>query len=210
MEHLEKRFEIDVPVSVAYNQWTQFEQFPEFMDGVKDVRQLDDTHVHWRASVAGVEKEWEAEITEQVPDQLIAWRSTVGVPNGGRVRFAELPGGRTCIDLELDYEPQNALEKAGDALGFVSRKVDKTVEDFRRLLERRREETGAWRGEVHGGRTQPRDAAAHGLGGAAAAGNPAGRGVAPGGAGGAFPGSTGGTPGAGGGKPGATPGGSMD
>jgi uncharacterized membrane protein len=148
MERAHKSFEIDVPVRTAYNQWTQFEEFPRFMDGVKEVRQLDDTHLHWCASIAGKDKEWDAEITEQVPDQVIAWRSTSGNPNSGRVRFDPIGADRTRIDLEMEYEPQGALEKAGDAMGVVSRQIDKTVDDFRQFIEKRGRETGAWRGRV--------------------------------------------------------------
>jgi uncharacterized membrane protein len=151
MERIHKTFEIGVPVRTAYNQWTQFEDFPRFMDGVMEVRQIDDTHLHWRASLAGTEKEWDAEIIEQVPDQVIAWRSISGVPNAGAVRFEPLSPERTRVSLEMEYEPQNAVEKAGDALGIVSRKLDRTIEDFSDFIERRGRETGAWRGEVHGG-----------------------------------------------------------
>ena len=152
MERMEKTFEVDAPVRVAYNQWTQFEEFPQFMQGVKEVRQLDDTRLHWRASVAGVDKEWDAQITEQVPDQVIAWRSTSGAKNAGEVRFEPLGADRTRIRLAMSYEPENALEKAGDALGIVSAQVEKTVDDFKDFIERRGRETGGWRGEVHGGR----------------------------------------------------------
>jgi uncharacterized membrane protein len=152
MERLQKTFEIDVPVRTAYNQWTQFEDFPEFMDGVEEVRQIDDTHLHWRASVAGKEKDWDAEITEQVPDQVIAWRSTSGAPNAGHVRFEPLGADRTRVLLAMEYEPETAVEKAGDAVGVLSRKIDKTVDDFKEFIEQRGQETGAWRGEVHGGR----------------------------------------------------------
>ena len=152
MQRMEKTFEIGVPVSAAYNQWTQFEEFPQFMDGVKEVRQLDDTHLHWRASVAGKEKEWDAEITEQVPDKVIAWRSTAGAPNSGQVRFEPLGADRTRIQLAMEYEPETAVEKAGDKMGMTSRKIEKTVEDFRQFIEKRGRETGGWRGEVHGGR----------------------------------------------------------
>ncbi len=154
MERLQKTFEIGVPVSTAYNQWTQFEDFPRFMDGVVEVRQLDDTHIHWRASLAGTEREWDAEITEQVPDRVIAWRSISGVPNAGAVRFEPLSPERTRVSLEMQYEPQSAAEKAGDALGVVSRKLDRTIEDFSDFIEKRGRETGAWRGEVHGGRRE--------------------------------------------------------
>ena len=150
MERLQKTFEVRVPPQAAYNQWTQFEEFPNFMEDVHEVRQVDDTHIHWRASVGGKEKEWDAEITEQVPDRVIAWRSVSGAPNAGRVTFEPAGADGTRIHLQMEYEPENAVEKAGDALGFVSRKVDKTVEDFKQYLERRGRETGAWRGEVHG------------------------------------------------------------
>ncbi|HET7729845.1 MAG TPA: SRPBCC family protein [Usitatibacter sp.] len=157
MEKLQKSFEVAVPVRAAYNQWTQFEQFPRFMDGVKEVRQIDDTHVHWHASVAGVDKEWDAEITEQVPDQVIAWHSVSGPRNAGEVRFEPLDRERTRIQLTMEYEPDGALEKAGDALGFTSRQLDRTVDGFREFLERRGRETGGWRGEVHDGEESPGD-----------------------------------------------------
>jgi uncharacterized membrane protein len=153
MERIEKTFEIDVPVRTVYNQWTQFEEFPRFMDGVKEVRQIDDTHLHWRASIAGKEKEWDAEITEQVPDQRIAWRSTSGAPNAGTVRFEPLNRGRTRVMLSMEYEPEGLVEKAGDAVGVVSHKVEDAVEKFKELVEKRGVESGAWRGEVHGGTT---------------------------------------------------------
>jgi uncharacterized membrane protein len=153
MERIEKTFEIDVPVRTVYNQWTQFEDFPRFMDGVKEVRQLDDTHLHWRASIAGKEKEWDAEITEQVPDQRIAWRSTSGALNAGTVRFEPLNKGRTRVMLSMEYEPEGVVEKAGDAVGVFSHKVESAVEKFKHLVEKRGVESGAWRGEVHGGTT---------------------------------------------------------
>ena len=159
MERMEKTFEIGVPVRAAYNQWTQFEEFPQFMDGIEEVRQLDDTHLHWRASVAGKEKEWDAEITEQVPDKVIAWRSTSGAPNSGVVRFEPLGADRTRIALSMEYEPETAVEKAGDKMGIPSRRIDKTVDDFKEFIEKRGRETGGWRGEVHGGREQSRGGA---------------------------------------------------
>jgi uncharacterized membrane protein len=142
MERLQKTFEIECPVRTVYNQWTQFEEFPRFMEGVKEVRQLDDTHLHWRASIAGKEKEWEAEIIEQVPDQRIAWRSTSGAPNAGTVRFEPLNKGRTRVLLSMEYEPQGFVEKSGDALGLVSNKVEDAVERFKQLVETRRAESG--------------------------------------------------------------------
>jgi uncharacterized membrane protein len=151
MERVTKSFEINAPVQKVYNQWTQFEDFPRFMDGVKEVRQLDDTHLHWRASIAGKDKEWDAEIVEQVPDQRIAWRSTSGAPNAGSVRFEPLNKDRSRVHLTMEYEPQGFIENVGDAVGIVDRKVEKAVENFKRLIEQRGQETGAWRGEVHGG-----------------------------------------------------------
>jgi uncharacterized membrane protein len=152
MERIEKTFEVDCPVGTAYNQWTQFEEFPRFMEGVDEVRQLDDTHLHWKAKIAGKAKEWDSEIVEQVPDEVIAWRSTSGAPNAGTVRFEPLASERTRIKLTMEYEPKGFLENTGDALGIVSHKVEDAVERFKDLLEKRRSETGAWRGEVHGGR----------------------------------------------------------
>ena len=151
MERIEKTFDIDCPVRTVYNQWTQFEEFPRFMDGVKEVRQVDDTHLHWKASIAGKEKEWDAEITEQVPDQRIAWRSTAGVLNAGTVRFEQVAQDRSRVHLTMEYEPKGLIENVGDAMGMVDRKLDKAVEDFKKLIEQRGQETGAWRGEVHGG-----------------------------------------------------------
>ena len=152
MERIEKTIEVRCPVRSAYNQWTQFEEFPKFMTGVKEVRQLDDTHVHWRAEVWGKDKEWDAEIIEQVPDQRIAWRSTTGdAPNAGAVRFEPLGPDRTRINLTMEYEPQGMLEKAGDALGVMSGRLETTVKQFKEYIENRGAETGAWRGEVRGG-----------------------------------------------------------
>ena len=140
--------EVDVPVSTAYNQWTQFEDFPKFMAGVLEVRQLDDRHLHWRARIAGKEEQWDAEITEQVPDRLIAWRSTSGLRNEGRVTFERLSEGRTRIDLRLDYEPRGMTEKVGDALGAVSMRARGNLQRFKTFLEERGSETGGWRGSI--------------------------------------------------------------
>ena len=155
MERITKSFDIDAPVRTVYNQWTQFDEFPRFMEGVKEVRQLDDTHLHWRAQIGGKEKEWDAEIVEQVPDQRIAWRSTSGAPNAGSVRFAPLNPGRTRVDLTMEYEPKGMIENVGDAVGVVDRKIGSAVDKFKQLLEQRQQETGAWRGEVRGGQKMP-------------------------------------------------------
>lgn len=145
---VEESIEVNVPVSTAYNQWTQFEEFPSFMDNVHEVRQLDDTHLHWRADVAGKEKEWDAEITEQIPDKRIAWRSTSGVRNGGVVTFHKITDTTARIMLQMDYQPEGPLEQIGDAIGAVRRQARADLERFKQLLESRGRETGAWRGTV--------------------------------------------------------------
>ena len=152
MERIEKSVEVKAPVNAVYNQWTQFEEFPRFMAGVKEVKQLDDTHVHWHAEIWGKDKEWDAEITEQVPDQRISWRSISGdAPNAGSVRFEPVGPDRTRVNLTMEYEPQGVIENVGDKLGVMSARVQNTVEDFKKFIEQRGQETGGWRGEVHGG-----------------------------------------------------------
>ena len=148
MVSVDETIEVDVPVTTAYNQWTQFEEFPKFMATVESVRQIDDTHLHWRANVAGKEVEWDAEITEQIPDQRIAWRSTSGVPNAGVVTFHKIRNGRTRIMLQMDYEPQGVTETVGDMFGSVRHTARGDLKRFRKLLEDRGVETGAWRGTV--------------------------------------------------------------
>jgi uncharacterized membrane protein len=148
MAHVEKSIEVSVPVRTAYNQWTQFEEFPRFMEGVEEVRQLDDKRLHWRASLAGKTEEWDASIVEQTPDQVVAWRSTTGTENAGRVSFQPAGPDRTRVTVGIDYDPQGVVEKAGDALGFVSRRVEGDLERFKQFIESRGQETGAWRGEV--------------------------------------------------------------
>ena len=156
MERIEKSVEVNCPIDIVYNQWTQFEELPQFMAGVKEVKQLDDTHVHWRAEIWGKEKEWDSEIVEQVPDQRIAWRSVSGdAPNAGEVRFEPLSEESTCVYLTMEYEPTGAIENIGDALGVMDGRVQSTVEDFKQFIESRGQETGAWRGEVHGGQKMP-------------------------------------------------------
>jgi ribosome-associated toxin RatA of RatAB toxin-antitoxin module len=127
MERVEKTIEVGRPLRTVYNQWTQFEDFPEFMAGVKEVRQIDDTHVHWHAEIWGKDKEWDAEIVEQVPDQCIAWRSTSGAYNAGTVRFEPLGPDRTCVRLEMTYEPEGVVENVADAVGIFSARVQHTV-----------------------------------------------------------------------------------
>jgi uncharacterized membrane protein len=152
MERIEKTIEVDCPIRTVYNQWTQFEEFPEFMAGVKEVKQLDDTHVHWHAEIWGVDKEWDAEITEQVPDERISWKSVSGdAPNAGTVRFEPLGATRTRVRLVMAYEPQGAVENLGDALGVMSGRLQNSVEDFKKYIESRGREGGAWRGTVRDG-----------------------------------------------------------
>ncbi len=147
MATIEKSIDVDVPARVAYNQWTQFEEFPRFMEGVEDVRQVDDTHLRWVADVGGRKKEWTARITEQIPDQRIAWRSEGGDANGGVVTFHKLDDNRSRMMLQLEYEP-DGIESIGDKLGFMSRRVQGDVERFKKFIEARGQETGAWRGTV--------------------------------------------------------------
>ena len=151
MDTVEKSIVVDVPVSTAYNQWTQFEEFPEFMEGVEEVRQEDDTRLFWRANIGGKDVEWEAEIIEQEPDERISWRSTTGVYNAGAVRFEPAGDGGTEVFLRLEYEPEGFFESVGSALGFVGSRVEGDLERFKEFIEERGGETGAWRGEVHGG-----------------------------------------------------------
>jgi uncharacterized membrane protein len=149
MERIEKTIEVDLPVRTVYNQWTQFEEFPRFMDGVKEVRQLDDTHVRWHAEIFGKDKEWDAEITEQVPDQKIGWKSVSGdAPNAGTVRCEPIGAARPRVRLLIAYEPHDNVEKAGDALGVLGGRVEKSVKQFKKYIESRGFENGAWRGEV--------------------------------------------------------------
>ncbi|HWP11550.1 MAG TPA: SRPBCC family protein [Ramlibacter sp.] len=145
---VDESLEVNVPVSTAYNQWTQFAEFPRFMDSVQEVKQLDDTHLHWRASVAGKTKEWDAEITEQIPDQRIAWRSTSGVKNEGVVTFNRIADNKTKIVLHIDCQPETAGEKIGVAVGGVKLTARGNLRRFRDLIEGRGVETGAWRGTI--------------------------------------------------------------
>ncbi|HSP97106.1 MAG TPA: SRPBCC family protein [Candidatus Dormibacteraeota bacterium] len=148
MSVIRRSIEVNVPVSTAYNQWTQFEEFPRFMEGVERVEQLDDRTLYWCAEIAGVRTEWHAEIVEQIPDACISWCSTSGARNAGTVRFTPR-GLRHClVELELEYEPQGAAETVGDWLGVVSGRVDGDLRRFKHFIESRRVETGAWRGAI--------------------------------------------------------------
>ena len=151
MAHVEKSIEVNVPIRTAYNQWTQFEEFPQFMEGVEQVRQLDDKRLHWKASISGKTEEWDAEITEQLPDQIVAWRSTSGAENSGMVTFAPLGADKTKVTVRIGYEPEGIVETVGDKLGFVDRRVQGDLDRFKEFIEGRGGATGAWRGEIHGG-----------------------------------------------------------
>lgn len=148
MEKIEKSIEVEVPAKTVYNQWTQFEDFPHFMEGVKSVKQTDDTHLHWIAEVGGKEKEWDSEIVEQIPDDRIAWHSTSGSTVNGVVTFHYIAPNTTKVMLQMEYDPKGFIENVGDALGFVARRVEGDLERFKKFIENRRQETGAWRGEV--------------------------------------------------------------
>src|SRR5688572_5942387 len=154
MQTVEKSVEVAVPVSRVYNQWTQFEEFPKFMEGVEQVQQLDDKRLHWVAEIGGKRKEWDAEIYEQIPENRIAWRSTSGAPNAGTVVFQPLDANRTRVSLRLAYEPETFGEKVGDALGFVTRRIEGDLERFKEFIQQRGMETGGWRGEIRKGEVQ--------------------------------------------------------
>ena len=148
MSTMEKTVTVDVPVHTAYNQWTQFETFPSFMEGVEEVRQLDDTHLHWKAEIAGVTREWEAEIIDQTPDERITWRAVDGSQNAGTVSFAPEAPEATRVTLRMEFEPEGFAERAADALHVVQGRVEGDLERFKDFIESHGLESGGWRGEV--------------------------------------------------------------
>jgi uncharacterized membrane protein len=148
MSTVTKSVDVNMPIRAAYDQWTQFEEFPRFMEGVKEVRQLDDTHLHWKAEIAGVTKEWDAEITEQHPDERVAWKSTSGAPNAGVVTFHRLDDDHTRVTLQMDVEPEGPIETVGDWAGVLDRQVEEDLDRFTKYITGRGEQTGAWRGNV--------------------------------------------------------------
>jgi uncharacterized membrane protein len=148
MADVTKSIDVNVPVRTAYNQWTQFEEFPRFMEGVKEVRQLDDRRLHWHATIGGKDEQWDAEITEQHPDHRVAWTSTSGDHNAGVVTFHQLSPSETRVTVQLEYEPQGIVENLGDLMGVVDRRVQGDLERFKEFIEARGMETGAWRGDV--------------------------------------------------------------
>jgi uncharacterized membrane protein len=149
MSTIVQSIDVRVPVRTAYNQWTQFEEFPRFMEGVEKVEQLDDTRLHWVAKVAGKQKEWDAEITEQTPDQRVAWTATSGAPNGGVVTFHRIDDSTTRVTVQMEVEPEGPVEAVGAAAGMPDRRVKGDLDRFKEFIESRGSETGAWRGEVN-------------------------------------------------------------
>ena len=156
MPRFEESIDVDVPVRVAYDQWTQFEEFPRFMEGVERVVQRDDKFLDWTAEIAGQRKEWTAEITDQTPDVRIAWKAVSGDENAGAILFQSLDPNRTRLTLRMDVDPQGPVETVGAALGFVERRVRGDLERFKEFIESRGTATGAWRGEIHGERVTDR------------------------------------------------------
>ena len=148
MSLMQKSIELSVPARTAYNQWTQFEEFPKFMEGVKEVKQLDDKRLQWKANIAGKEEEWNAEITEQIPDERIAWTSRGGAMNAGVVTFHRLSDNKSKLMLQVEYVPQGVVEKAGDAMGLITQRVEGDLKRFKSFIESRGQETGAWRGSI--------------------------------------------------------------
>jgi uncharacterized membrane protein len=145
---IEQSVDVEVPVRTAYNQWTQFEEFPRFMSGVESVQQMTDRRLHWIAKIAGARREWDAEITEQTPDQRIAWKTVDGAQNDGVVTFHRLGDNRTRVMLQLEFDPDGLLEKTGDALGVVRARTHGDLDRFRDFVEARGAATGAWRGTI--------------------------------------------------------------
>jgi len=148
MSMIAKSIEVNVPVKTAYNQWTQFEEFPKFMEGVEQVKQINDKRLHWKANIAGKQEEWDAEITEQIPDQRIAWTSKGGAMNTGLVTFYPLSDAKSKLTLQMEYVPNGPVEKTGDAMGLVTERVEGDLKRFKDFIETRGRETGAWRGTV--------------------------------------------------------------
>lgn len=148
MSTVESDIDVEVPISVAYNQWTQFEEFPRFMGGVENVTQLDETHLHWKVSIGGVEREFDAVITEQVPDNRVAWKSVDGTTQAGVVTFHRLNDATTRVSARIEWEPEGFVENAGAALQVDSMQVKKDLQAFKELIESQGFESGGWRGEV--------------------------------------------------------------
>ncbi len=145
---LQHSIDVDVPVRVAYDQWTQFEEFPRFMDGVSSISQVEDDRLHWIVDIAGVTREFDTTITEQIPDERVAWATTSGPSHAGVVTFHTLDDDRTRVTLQMDFEPEGFLETVGDKLGFVSGRLAGDMKNFKSFIENRNEPSGAWRGTI--------------------------------------------------------------
>ena len=141
--------QVNVPVHTVYNQWTQFEDFPRFMNGVEEVIQLDDKRLHWRGEIWGKDVEWDSEITKQVPDQLIEWRSTGGLAHSGFVEFRPVSEDQTQVAVRIDYEPEGFAQNVGSAVGAASSHLHSGLRHFKEFIESRGKETGAWRGSIN-------------------------------------------------------------
>lgn len=165
MTHVERSIEVEVPVRTAYDQWTQFEEFPRFMSGVSEVRQIGDALTHWIAEIAGVRREWDAAIVEQVPDERVAWAATSGATNAGAVYFTAVGADRTRVRLTLDYEPEGIVERIGDVLDVIDRQAVADLDRFKEFIEQAGSATGGWRGTVEGGDVQDGGAAGGGAAG---------------------------------------------
>jgi len=148
MSDITQTIDVDVPVTVAYNQWTQFESFPQFMDGVDEVVQKDDTLTHWKISIAGVKREFDAKITEQHPDERVAWKSVDGTEHAGVVTFHKLDTAKTRVTLQMDTKPEGLAEKVGDAVGLTNANAKGDLKRFKDFIESTGHETGGWRGDV--------------------------------------------------------------
>ncbi|MAU12738.1 MAG: cyclase [Anaerolineaceae bacterium] len=144
----EYAIDVNVPLNTAYNQWTQFEEFPLFMDGVESVEQIDEETLYWHAEIAGVDQKWRAKITEQTPDQRVAWTSVEGAKNAGVVTFHHIDDDTTRVMLQMDYNPEGFIENVGAALGIVEQRIKGDLERFKTFIEQRGVATGAWRGEI--------------------------------------------------------------
>lgn len=149
MQTIEKSIVVNAPLRMVYNQWTQFEDFPKFMEGIESVRQIDDNHLHWVSEIYGKHEEWDAEIFDQIPDESISWRSLSGPAHNGTIHFRPDNENTTQVTLTMSYEPKGFLEKTADALGLIARRIEGDLERFKEFVESRQSESGAWRGEIH-------------------------------------------------------------
>ncbi len=153
MTNITESIDVEAPLSTVYNQWTQFEEFPQFMEGIEEIRQLDDVTLHWKASIAGKSHEWQAKITEQHPDERVAWTAVDGKTNAGVVTVHRLSDTTTRVTVQMDWQPEGLVEKVGDKLGFDERRVKGDLARFKKLVEERGAASGGWRGDVPAGST---------------------------------------------------------